>query len=391
MTTLVAIAEPGRERGSEPRPSALLLSALLHILAVLLLVAMARLLPPAQVDIPPQERTVEVVVVPAPAPEPPQAAQPAQPAQPAPSQPQPPAQRALIDLPPPNLSETARFAPESALPSAPEVSQADRPDSNAQEAATSPAPGPEPQRSTPAEAAESVPAPQPPQPAPPQPQPQVAQPSPAQAPPAQAPPTPAPALPPSPHQMVIVVPPVQLETPPIPRPTLRQLQPQPLPQSPPQARPEPRQTPQGQGVLRDIDLFGPGRQAPRQTASARSGAPGPQRDATRTEGDFILRQILRRWALNYRDPQYHDMAFILREVPLLGDGTLGRPFGRTDPWNPYEMIENYGEFTGPGFERERYVIQTFLTAIRAAQPFQLPPTPGPYPRRIRIVFRFDDL
>ena len=36
MTTLVAIAEPGRARRGEPRPTSLVLSALLHTLVVLL-------------------------------------------------------------------------------------------------------------------------------------------------------------------------------------------------------------------------------------------------------------------------------------------------------------------------------------------------------------------
>src|SRR5262245_49138796 len=64
MTTLVAIAEPSRDRRSEPTPSAMVLSGLLHVVAVLALVAVTYLVPRAVPIEIPQERTVEVVMVP---------------------------------------------------------------------------------------------------------------------------------------------------------------------------------------------------------------------------------------------------------------------------------------------------------------------------------------
>jgi hypothetical protein len=340
---------------------------LLHVIVVLLVVAAVRLMPGLEPAELPQERTVEVVVVPAPA---------APPAS-------PPVARDELSLAPPNLSETARFGPESVLPPAPELSQADRPEPTADAPATTPLPAPRLERSTPAEAPEPALPRQQAEPAPPEPPVQAAE---------EAPATPAPAPPPPPtpqRQMVIVVPPMQLEQPPAPNPAPR---PQPRPPFQPRLQPEPRPAPQGRGELRELDLFGPGRQAPRQTASARAGAPGPLvQEATRTEGDFILRQILRHWRLNYRDPRYRDMAFVPGSVVLLSDGTLAAPYGRTDPWDPFAMIVNYGELTTRGREEERFVVDTFLTALRDAQPFQLPPTQGTYPRRVRITFRLGDL
>ncbi len=347
----------------------MLLSALLHVLVALLLVAMARLLPPVEGESPLQERTVEVVMVPPPAPQ----------AQPTPS----PQLGERLELTPPNLSDDARIAEESVLPPAPEVSQAERSEPTAAPAPTTPLPAPRLERSTPREAPEPVLPPRQTQPAPPQ---QAAE-------PVQPPPPAAPPTPPQPErQMVIVVPPMQLEEPPRPEPPPPP-RPQARPQFQPRFQPEPRAAPQGRGELREIDLFGPGRQAPRQTAAAsRAGAPGPLvREATRSEGDFILRQVVRHWQLNYRDPRYRDMAFVPGSVTLLSDGTLAPPYGRNDPWDPYAMIVNYGEITARGREEERYVVDTFLTALRAAQPFQLPPTGGSYPRRIRMNFRLGDL
>lgn len=363
MTTLVAIAEPGRERRSEPRPTSLLLSALLHALVVLLLVVMARLLPPADVAVPPQERLIEVVMAPPPPPSPP-----------APQSGEIPVERM-------NLSEDAEVAQESRSPPPAPPGQAEPPaeqppqrtrDQDLPTAAIAAAPP------TPEVAPE-------PQPVPPQPQPQ---PAPPVRPPArfEIDPRDIRSSDPPPgvgEPQVATVPRPQLEPrPQPPRPTPRAAAPRTLP-----PRPEATQTP---GELREVDLFGNARLPPRRAAAAQqsNAAPGPR--STASEAAYILRQVLRVWTVDYRNTRYREVTLSLR-MPLQADGTLGYPWGRNDPWQPYLLIENYQEFLQPGMEAERRLLESFAYAVKLAQPYQVPPTPGPYPRTVTISFRMGDL
>jgi hypothetical protein len=362
MTTLVAIAEPGRAQRSEPRPSSLLLSALLHTLVLLLLVLMAQWVPPpTEVAVPPQERLIEVVMAPPP---------------PTPSPPVP--QSGEIPVERMNLSEDAEVAQESRAPPAAPPGQAEPPAEQPpqrtrdQDLPTAPIAAAPP---TP----EAAPAPQP---VPPQPQPRPA----------------PPARPPArfeidPRDIRSFEPPPGVGQPQVA--SVPRLEPQPQPPRPtpraaaPQLPPRPQAT-QNPGELREVDLFGNARLPPRRAAAAQpsNAALGPR--STASEAAYILRQVLRVWTVDYRNPRYHDMTLSLR-MPLQADGTLGFPWGRNDPWQPYLLIENYQEFLRPGMESERRLLESFAYAVKLAQPYQIPPTPGPYPRTVTINFRMGDL
>ena len=66
-------------------------------------------------------------------------------------------------------------------------------------------------------------------------------------------------------------------------------------------------------------------------------------------------------------------------------------WGRNDPWMPYLLIDHYADFLQPGMESERRLLESFAYAVKLAQPYQVPPTPGPYPRTVTISFRMGDL
>jgi hypothetical protein len=359
MTTLVAIAEPGREQGSEPKPSALLLSVLLHTVVVLLLIVAARLLPPAPADLPPQERAVEVVMVPP--------AQPPAPAQPT-AQPQ-----GEIPLERMNLSEQAEVAQESRAPAPAAQAEPDRPREQAAQRTRD-------QDLPPAPIAAAPPAPPTPEPRPAPPQPTPAQ---------------APAAAPSrfeidPRSIRTFEPPPGVGEEPPQVAAVPRLTPAPPRASGPQSLPQRPQSTQPPGELREVDLFGSARLPPRRsTVTQQSNAQVGAR-STQSEAAFILRQVLQVWTVDYRNPRYREVMLSLR-MPLQADGTLGYPWGRNDPWLPYLLIDRYAEFLRPGMESQRRLLESFAYAIKLAQPYQIPPTPGPYPRTVVVSFRMGDL
>ena len=72
------------------------------------------------------------------------------------------------------------------------------------------------------------------------------------------------------------------------------------------------------------------------------------------------------------------------------DGTLTSPLGKSDPWSPRQMVYNYDRL-GPD---ERLVMDSFLIALRRAQPFKVPQADaakGDWPRALRFAFNFRDL
>ena len=124
-------------------------------------------------------------------------------------------------------------------------------------------------------------------------------------------------------------------------------------------------------------------------SSPRGGGDGP---AKQDEKDFLLGQIMPFWLLNYRDPRYHDVIFHGTFV-LHSDGMLDFPYGKNDPWDPKVMIGGYDKLLGRQQEAYRVAIETFLRAVRAAQPFHLQAgiDPKSYPRSIPVYFRLGDL
>lgn len=109
-----------------------------------------------------------------------------------------------------------------------------------------------------------------------------------------------------------------------------------------------------------------------------------------SEGDFLLAQVMAHWLIDVRSPRFKGIV-MGGNFLLLEDGMLGSPYGKNDPWRPEAMIENYGRLAAGGQESLRTALETFLRAVRSAQPFRLPPGDGPYPRLVRITFAMGDL
>ena len=59
-------------------------------------------------------------------------------------------------------------------------------------------------------------------------------------------------------------------------------------------------------------------------------------------------------------------------ITLGSDGMLLPPFGKNDPWDPKKMVKEYEYLTNREHEAERVAIESFLNAVRSAQPFRLP-------------------
>jgi len=121
----------------------------------------------------------------------------------------------------------------------------------------------------------------------------------------------------------------------------------------------------------------------------KAGGEGP---AKQDEKDFLLAQVMPFWLLNYRDPRYQHVVF-RGYFTLRADGMLEPPFGKNDPWDPATMIGDYDRLLARQQESYRLAIESFLRAVRAAQPFRLNPAVDPkaYPRQVAVFFRLGDL
>ncbi|HEX2115778.1 MAG TPA: hypothetical protein VHM01_15345 [Alphaproteobacteria bacterium] len=120
--------------------------------------------------------------------------------------------------------------------------------------------------------------------------------------------------------------------------------------------------------------------------------PGSEGPAKQDEKDFLLAQILPFWLLNYRDPRYQHVVF-RGYFTLRADGMLEPPFGKNDPWDPATMIGGYDALLARQQDSYRLAIESFLRAVRAAQPFRLNPSidRNAYPRQVAVFFRLGDL
>jgi hypothetical protein len=142
----------------------------------------------------------------------------------------------------------------------------------------------------------------------------------------------------------------------------------------------------------------PAPRAPRAELSTGGGAgvtlslprEGGEEKARQDEKDFLLAQVLPFWLLNYKDPRYQHVVFRGHFV-LRADGMLDPPFGKNDPWLPEVMIGGYDRLLGRQHEPQRLAIESFLRAVRAAQPFRLQPGVDSYPRQVPVFFRLGDL
>ncbi|BAE51697.1 hypothetical protein [Paramagnetospirillum magneticum] len=200
--------------------------------------------------------------------------------------------------------------------------------------------------------------------------------------PAPEPPKPAPEPPPAPvaAPQPPPEPPKALPTPLPPLPVQRpQLQAAPHAETSkaPQAstRPEPAK-PAGQSPTLSSDSGNFSRAAP---------AAG---DLAQSTQDKILAQVLRMWHFNAGALRGTDT--ILSATLIVNrDGTLSGPMNKDAPWNPDSVIRGYSSL--PDGTNKR-MLETFLLALRMAQPLQMPPDDGkPWPRRMLLRFKPGDL
>ncbi|WP_298724920.1 hypothetical protein [uncultured Ferrovibrio sp.] len=135
------------------------------------------------------------------------------------------------------------------------------------------------------------------------------------------------------------------------------------------------------------------RQAGNRQAGSGRAAGSPGETMTQSESDFFLSQIVAAWVIDFRAPQFRDIE-IFGNYMVLPNGMLAPPFGKNDPWDMRAMINNWDEIAnaeGPRATAFRTAIETFLRAMRLAQPFKMPPNAEGYPKVLRLDFRVGDL
>ncbi|MBL8806392.1 MAG: hypothetical protein JNN22_06060 [Rhodospirillales bacterium] len=123
------------------------------------------------------------------------------------------------------------------------------------------------------------------------------------------------------------------------------------------------------------------------------GPAGPAGEKlAQSDVDYLLAQVLRVWLIDFRSPRFKDIV-ISGNFQLNPDGTLGAPFGVNDPWAPERMVSNYSELLRPEARDQRTALESFLAAMRQAQPFRRQPDAVPLtgPRIMSFSFRLGDL
>jgi hypothetical protein len=127
-----------------------------------------------------------------------------------------------------------------------------------------------------------------------------------------------------------------------------------------------------------------------RTEPAPSGPVGEK--VSQSELDHLLAQVFRAWLIDYRAARFKDIV-ISGNFQLNPDGTLGAPFGIQDPWAPEKMIANYAELQRPELRDQRTALESFLGAMRQAQPFKRQPDAPPMtaPKVLSFSFRLGDL
>ncbi len=113
---------------------------------------------------------------------------------------------------------------------------------------------------------------------------------------------------------------------------------------------------------------------------------------SQSEVDFLLAQVFKVWLIDYRSARFKDIV-ISGNFLLNPDGTLGAPFGVNDPWAPEKMVADYATLLRPEFREHRTALESFLAAMRQAQPFKRQPDAPPLasPKIMSFSFRLGDL
>ncbi|MBI1207578.1 MAG: hypothetical protein GC191_09865 [Azospirillum sp.] len=120
------------------------------------------------------------------------------------------------------------------------------------------------------------------------------------------------------------------------------------------------------------------------------GAPRPG-ELSQSAQDFILGQIVRRWRFDTRRLR-GQKAVLTAGILIQADGTLAGPMHKDAPWNPAAIVPGYDNLLLDRDPAHQLAIDSFLRALRQAQPLELPPDDGKgWPRRMVLRFSVDEL
>ncbi len=242
-------------------------------------------------------------------------------------------------------------------------------------------PPPEPPKPEPPKPEPPAPEPEPPKPEPPKPEP------PKPEPPKPEPPKPEPPKPPEPRPE-----PPKAEKPPaapLPLPPPPQLERGKVAEksSPPQGRAKSEPSPAPKAPASADGLAPAGEAATARSEAWVKGMLEKSPPVTQSEHDFILAQILKMWRVDPNSYVPPDLVIFV-DALVLANGELGSPLNKADPWNPGKLMPNYTQ--QPPYLKK--AIDSFILAIRLAQPLELPQQPpGYWPRRMKFAFRFSDV
>lgn len=114
---------------------------------------------------------------------------------------------------------------------------------------------------------------------------------------------------------------------------------------------------------------------------------------TQSESDFFLSQIVRVWVIDFDAPQFKNIQ-IYGHYMVLPNGMLAPPFGKNDPWDMNRMVDGWDQIVHdprPQVAAFRTALETFLRAMRLAQPMAMPPDAQGYPKVLSLNFKIGDL
>lgn len=189
-------------------------------------------------------------------------------------------------------------------------------------------------------------------------------------------PTPPPQAPEPPPEPPKAQPAPEPPPPPLQRP---QLQNAPLADKSSAPRPTPRPDPAKPG------MSAPGLSSDTGSLTRPAQAAG---DLSQSAQDKVLAQVLRMWHFNSAALRGTDTV-LMATLEVNRDGTLSGFMHKDAPWNPDLVIKGYSALPDGTTRR---MLETFLLALRMAQPLQLPPDNGkPWPRRMLLRFKPGDL
>jgi hypothetical protein len=118
-------------------------------------------------------------------------------------------------------------------------------------------------------------------------------------------------------------------------------------------------------------------------------ATGQSKDMlTQNAQDFILAQFVKMWRFDLSRLKGKHVV-ISAKIEINGDGTLGGAMNLAAPWDPGAIIPDFDSLPD---NPVRQALESFLLALRLAQPLDLPPDDGKgWPRPMMLRFAIDDL